>query len=173
MRKSFDSQMRDPNLRSTRSEIAMTQLRADELLARLDKVKVPPWKLLAAALKKVEMARNPDEREARLEFLFALIRTGADAFASHERTWRELRELFQERAKLVQVEHRIVQDAATTLTAEDAMALISGLLAAVKEVVLDRLGNVQVYRDVCRAALFYLPAEVKQAAGEVIDNPPD
>jgi hypothetical protein len=171
LRNGFDQAMHSPALRSTRAEIAMTEVRATELLERLDGAKVPPWGRLALAVKKIELTRSQDDYDAALIELFDLIRAGAGAFATHEKTWRELRELFQERAQLVKVEHRIVQDAKTTLSGEDVMALVSGLLQAVEDVVLTAMGNRDVYRKICRAALYYLPAEARQAA-EVWLEPP-
>jgi hypothetical protein len=164
LRQAYDTQMADPNLRGTRSEIALTQLRVDELLGRLDKSPLPSWQQLMAAVSAIGRTRTQDDYDNALQVLFDLIRTGAGAVGNYEKTWRELRELFQERGQLVKIEHRITQDASTTLAADQVLVLVSGLLQAVEDVVLTALGNKEVYRRIVGRALLYLPPEAREAA---------
>jgi hypothetical protein len=180
MCQSFEAAQKSPALRSTRAEIALTEVRVDELLGRLDASPLPSWKQLLAAVHKIGLTRTQDAYDAALVELFELIRTGAGAVGNYERTWRELRELFQERGQLVKIEHRIVQDAHTTMSGEDVMTLLGAVLQAIEDVVLDTMGDKAVYRKICVAALRYLPPEVRAAQetrtarppGPVIDNDP-
>jgi hypothetical protein len=172
MRQSFEAAQKSPSLRSTRAEIALTEARVDELLGRLDASPLPSWKQLLAAVKKIGLTRSQDDYDAALVELFDLIRAGAGAVGNHEKTWRELRELFQERGQLVKIEHRIVQDAKTTLSGEDVMILLDGVLRAIEDVELVTMGNRDAYRKICGAALKYMPPEAREARppGAVIDN---
>jgi hypothetical protein len=64
-------------------------------------------------------------------------------------------------------------DLRCVLPAAQAMNLVSGLLAAVEDIILDAEGNRELYRRVCQRAIFYLPPESRgYASGTVIDNAP-
>jgi hypothetical protein len=62
-------------------------------------------------------------------------------------------------------------DLCVALPAAEVLTLVSAILAAVEEICQDKYGNKDVYRQVCRAALRYMPPECRQV-GTVIDNPP-
>jgi hypothetical protein len=57
------------------------------------------------------------------------------------------------------------------LPAAQVMNLVSGLLAAMEDIILDAEGKRDLYRRVCARALYYLPPEARPyASGTIIDN---
>jgi hypothetical protein len=112
-----------------------------ELTKELERLDRPPWGQAAAALAELGAAFAAMDRSRMATAyanLHAVIHRGADPAAAYEAVWSELRELFQEKAKLSQAESKRSAVLGGYVAVQDVMAVLMGMLEAVKENVPDR-----------------------------------
>jgi hypothetical protein len=129
--------LRDPELVSMRRGLALLDGRTVELLKRMGETEAPPWGQAVEALNDFKTAQTDERRRLALENLETVIRTGANASASYDSTWHELREVIQERTKVATAESRRLHEADQVLTKEQAAALGYLVMQAVRAAVLD------------------------------------
>jgi hypothetical protein len=155
-------------------DIGLLQARIAGLLRDMGDAEPPPWGAAVESLNTLVMAAQKGEgvEEALAEHA-RIVRTGADAAQNAERLWERVQKTVELKAKVAHAEWKRQCDLRVVLPAAEVMNLVSGLLAAVEDCVLDSLGNRDLYRRICQRAIYYLPAEARQyAAGTVIDNAP-
>jgi hypothetical protein len=127
----------DPELLSLRSEAAALVALEVKAYEEMDRAEAPPWDQAVEALNDLKCAKGDAARQAALANLESIVRTGADAAASYEATEAKLRQLFQERAKLVAAESRRLHEMDQFLTKERAAELGIMVMLALRDAVLD------------------------------------
>jgi hypothetical protein len=164
----------DPKLLELDAEVALLQARIAGLLRELGQVEAPPWGAAVESLNTLVMAFHDDEGVTEaLAHHAAVVRQGADAAANHERLWDKIQKTIDLKGRTSRLEWKRQMDLCHALPAAQVMALVGGILAAVEEICTHKYGDKDTYRQICRAALFYLPPECRQAGnGVVLDNPP-
>jgi len=136
LRPAFESTLRDPDYLALGAEIAVVDARVAQLLSTLGTNGSAPWSDAAAAMRVLEQSISADDESAvhrALDQLRAVIHSGDTT----RETWRELYVALNARRRLTDAERRRVEAAATSLTREQALALVGALCAAVKEEVRD------------------------------------
>ena len=106
------------------------------------------------SLRKAETDEQMDEAVSLLE---RLTDQGNAAAISQEKTWRQLRELTQERAKAASAENRMLHDRSMYVTVEQVAILIRAMLAAQKELIQDR----ELLRALNRRAIELVPPDLR------------
>jgi hypothetical protein len=109
-----------------------------ELLQRLEANPPVPWKLLAETFEQLNTAQDQEAVNRLYDELGKLIATGRDASLTQARTWRELREIFQERGRLVALESKRLHALRTTFTAAQGVSFIVTVLETAKAILKDR-----------------------------------
>jgi hypothetical protein len=103
----------------------------------------------------------------------AFLIESADAAANHEMLWDKIQKTIDLKGRTARLEWKRQMDLCVALPAVQVMTLVNGILAAVEEICTHKYGDKETYRQICRAALFYLPPECRRAGnGVVIDNQP-
>jgi hypothetical protein len=126
----------DPELLSLKDEAVLLTARQLELAADLVKTQGPPWQAAVEALNDLVTARRADKAE-KLARLSQIIRSGAEAATAYSSTWASLREVIQERTRVVTAESKRFAELGATVRAEDMMGVLVGLLEAVHQNVTD------------------------------------
>jgi hypothetical protein len=145
----------DPELASLGGELALLETRIGELLRRLGEAPAPPWSRVLAALAAVRAADDP---RAALDGLERVVRAGADAAATHAAVWKGLTGLIDLKARVSAAENKRLHDAAGFVKVGDAMAFVTLLLSAAREVVTDPA----TLRALQQRVVTMLPAEDPQ-----------
>jgi hypothetical protein len=148
LRSRFVKAMNDPELLSLEQDIALLTVRASELLEALGQSEAPPWGQAVETLNDLAAALQMGDQDKIKETMAEhskVVRQGTAAARAYESTWRELREVIQDKAKASRAEWSRLGDLQATLTAGQAMLFVTSLLEAVKREVSDRetLGRVQ------------------------------
>jgi hypothetical protein len=164
----------DPKLLELDSEVALLTARIAGLLRELGEVEAPPWGQAVESLNSLVLAvRDGEGIDEALAAHAAVVRQGADAAANHEQLWDKIQKTIDLKGRTARLEWKRQMDLCVALPAVQVMTLVNGILAAVEDICTHKYGNKDVYRQICRAALFYLPPECRQAGnGVVIDNEP-
>jgi hypothetical protein len=165
----------DPKLLELDAEVALLQARIAGLLRELGQVEAPPWGAAVESLNTLVMAfhQGADGVADALAQHAAVVRQGADAAANHERLWDKIQRTIDLKGRTSRLEWKRQLDLCHALPAVQVMALVNGILAAVEDICKHKYGDRDTYRQICRAALFYLPPECRRAGdGVVLDNPP-
>jgi hypothetical protein len=124
---------RDPELRGLRDEITVLTVRETELLDQLEKYPPPPWGDVQRALADYLFA-PAENKAASLERLRDAVQRGPDAAQTYSRTWLELREVFQEKAKLVAVEWKRLADMKALVQVDEVIGLFMSAMDLLREV---------------------------------------
>jgi hypothetical protein len=137
LKKDYESALADTELLSLRDDVALLEARQAELLRKMDSVAQVPWARVVSAVD--NLARCKDgERAGCLAELSELVRAGGSAAATVAGCWQELREVLQEKARVVQAESRRLDEMHQTMTRSQAVLLMAEVAAAVRENVTDR-----------------------------------
>lgn len=149
LKRKFDRALSDPELLSLEGDIGLLTVRISELIEQLEQAEAPPWGQAVESLNDLSVAlRSKDE--AKVQEAFAahsrIVREGADAGRVYDGTWRELREIVQDKTRTVRAEWSRITDLQGVLTAGQAWVFISAVLEAVKSNVADR-GVLQRIQD--------------------------
>lgn len=130
----YQESLTDENLLELREEIALTDARLSDLLARVDTGEAGrKWQRLRELKAKAATAPNKTKRQAYYAEIFALIDDESDYAA-----WDEVNRLIAQRRRLAESERKRIMDAQQYLTAQQAMTLIAAMLSIIKEHVSDR-----------------------------------
>jgi hypothetical protein len=165
----------DPKLLELDAEVALLQARIAGLLRELGQVEAPPWGAAVESLNSLVLAvRDGEGIDDALAAHAAVVRQGADAAANHEMLWDKIQRTIDLKGRTSRLEWKRQMDLCQALPAAQVMTLVNGILAAVEDICTAKYGNKDVYRQICRAALFYLPPECRRPgdSGEVIDHRP-
>jgi hypothetical protein len=133
----YQASMEDPELLSMRAEIAMLDARSNQLLEELASGEGPTFEDVRRAMLHLDACSEEDTAEA-LAHLREAIREGAAGARRVRSVWREMREIYMERATLAQTESNILHATNAVVSAEDALVFVRMVLAAIREVVTDR-----------------------------------
>ena len=135
---SYNAARSDPELLTLRDDIALIDTRAGELLSQLDAGESGErWARLGRTYGQFRRAMNAGDApgtSVALSELSAIIESGTADTAA----WGELRELIDQRRRLVEGEGKRLVQMQQYITAERATALISAVAEAVKRHVSDR-----------------------------------
>jgi hypothetical protein len=164
----------DPKLLELDAEVALLQARIAGLLRELGQVEAPPWGQAVESLNTLVMAFHDDDGVAEaLAHHAAVVRQGADAAANHERLWDRIQRTIDLKGRTSRLEWKRQLDLCVALPAVQVMTVVNGILAAVEDICTHKYGDRDTYRQICRAALLYLPPECRRAGdGVVLDNEP-
>lgn len=133
----YEEAASDPNLLALREDIALLDSRLEDVLKRADTGEAGRlWsrlRELKGCVAEAQSRGDVAEREARLAEMLAVIDEGAADWA----IWAEVLKLLEARRKLVESERGRLVQMHQILTAEEAMALMAGVVAVVKEEIHD------------------------------------
>lgn len=124
----------DPELRGMKTQIAITDARVHELCANL-KTGGGAWGLALAAMGRLERAGD-DLNAARTALID--LKAAIEGGRNRERAWAEIRELFQERDRLLTGEVNRHKATADTINADRVAAFMVGMIDALREESQDR-----------------------------------
>jgi hypothetical protein len=134
---SFTKALADPDLLSMRKEVALLQVRIQELVGRLHTGEAGSlWSELQQAYRDYRKALNDHDDAAAgraLESLGNRFAQGAD----HEAAWNEIQKAIDDKARVASREWKRLVDLQQVITAEQAMALIGAIMTSVKDNVHD------------------------------------
>jgi hypothetical protein len=159
LRDGFRAALTDPNLLAMNEEVALLQTRVSQLLDQLSATAPPPWGQAVEALNDLKLARDGD-RDAKLAELERVVRQGADAAASHGKTWAELRKTIDLKGKLAQAEQHLQIERNALVPVEWAVAFADALMRAAKLIIRDD----DVLRRLQRRTLEMLPQSPEAAS---------
>jgi hypothetical protein len=137
LKKDYESALADTELLSLRDDVALLEARQAELLREMDSVAQVPWARVVGAVDNLARCKD-SERSSCLTTLTELVLAGGSAAATVAGCWAELREVLQEKAKVVQAESRRLDEMHQTMTRSQAVLLMAEVAAAVRENVTDR-----------------------------------
>ncbi len=135
LKRSYEESRRDPELLSLHDDLALVESREKELLGRLS-VEQPPWQNVLSSLDAL-MTADPDDIPELLEQHNKLIRDGAAAAKVHDRTWRQLQEVIEQKSQLAQAEWKRQKELQQLLPVADALTFVRTVLMAAKDTVKD------------------------------------
>lgn len=136
LRERYDAALDDPALLEQRREIALTDARIGDLLARVDTGESGAiWGALAAA--KAELLASAGDTAKSQTAMGTILSLISKGHADHQ-AWRELGAALEQRRRLVESERRRLVEMSALMSAEQAMLLMNALLMAVKANVSDR-----------------------------------
>jgi len=124
----------DPALQTMKEQIAIGDARIHELCTDL-KSGGGAWGLAVAAMGRLERAGD-DLNAARTALVD--LKAAIDGGRTRERTWAEIRELFQERDRLLTGEVNRHKATADTINADRVAAMMVGMIDALREESQDR-----------------------------------
>lgn len=134
----YQQSLDDPELLNMRSEIALVDARLSDLLKRADTGEAGTlWEKARKANLEIQKAVHDENYGRMLVMALELDRLIGDGLADHE-MWYEIQSLIDQRRKVVEAEQKRLVAMQQMVTAEQAMALVAGLLSAVKQHVSDR-----------------------------------
>ena len=161
----FEASVADPNQLALDREIALLDALISDVVARLDTGESgnlwasvrTHWRELRAAID----SRDAKQMAAVLNVIEGLIERGQ----GEQATRSELGELLDRRARLAATEARRIQMAQQSLSASEAMMLVTTLAAAVRETVRDPLVLANIEAKFARIVNAGQPAAAEDALG--------
>jgi hypothetical protein len=130
----------DAQLVSLRSELALIEVRFNDLFKAMSKVHGPRWKTVIGALDEFRVTlRAGDKKAKKLAFakLCKLIRSGSDGQATYDGLWVEVLELIQDKRKVAKVEWKRLAALKNLLPLPDVLTVLVAFLNRIKERVHD------------------------------------
>lgn len=159
----YSESLSDPDLISTRSDIALMDARLEDLLAKVDTGESgETWQALQEAVHEFDKAerlanacsegRNQDkwlaEREEAMRTIIVLVQAGMSDYAA----WSDIKHTLEQRRKLAETEQKRLVAMQQMISSDQAMTLVAALLASVKSHVTDRAALQAISSDVVRLA---------------------
>jgi predicted nucleic acid-binding Zn-ribbon protein len=149
----YEEAVGDSELLALRDEIALIDVRINELLERIDTGESAAlWAQLGAKFEKMQQAyaSQDDSGFARaVKGLGAIIEQGGRA----DQVWDDIGNVIEQRRKLVESERKRLVDMQQMLTAEQAMTLLAAVVDVVRRNVTDRDALAAISADVKRIVL--------------------
>ena len=143
----YKSAMVDPDLLSARDEIALVQLRIQDLMGKLkDGGTAEMWQELRDEFVNVEAAiraGDPGALDKSLKALGTVIEAGSTA----EEVWSEMYEAIEAKTKVSEREWRRLRDLRQFMTVQQSMDLVSYLVECVTRHVTDRDKLAMITKD--------------------------
>lgn len=140
----------DPELLNLREEIALLDSRISDVLESVGNSEAGElWRRLKEALREYDHARGKDAEEKRAE-AFGNIRWLINEGYQEWMSWRDVRNLVQERKSLVDSERARLKDMQQMISAESAMTLVAALTAAIRKNVTDSDTLAAISADIIR-----------------------
>ena len=159
LREDYERVRTDHDLTHLNEELALLTLRISTLLGRLED-SAPPWELVlrkwGEAAQRAGGSLGPEFDELR-----AVICDGVASAVAERQVWDELRSLVQEKTRTAAAEWSRLRDLQGLVKLDQVMALVRGVLEAVRSNVTDPILLKAVTADVLR----FIPAP----SGAVID----
>lgn len=138
MQEQFWAAAQDPDLLSTREDVALITARINELLGALDSGESGKrWRELERARQKLSAARERGDTP-RIALYQEELEAAVAAGHADVETWREIAQLTDQRARLTETERRRLEKAGQYIPVETAMALVGQLVDIVQRHVPDR-----------------------------------
>lgn len=139
----------DPEIIALVDDIALVETRIKQLVDNIDKDEPPPvWEDAKDAFNQFMMFKRLNDVEKASETL-ALLQDIFDREGKERESWDEIFDRLEQRSKLAQAELKRRMEMKNLLNAEQAMDLVSRLLAAVRsgaeEVIVDELVRKELY----------------------------
>lgn len=138
MRENYSAAINDPALLELRNSIGLADARLVDLLSRVDTGESGTlWrKAKAAYYDLLEAFKGEDAKEINkaLNSLSVCLQRGVDDYAA----WDEVNKAIDQRRRLVESERKRLVEMKQTITAEQAMLLVTALLTTIHEHVKDR-----------------------------------
>ena len=131
----------DPEWISLQNSIQVLIAREAQIYERMEKFPPVPWGNLNMLGKKLDKAKSVAERIRLVTELREMIEQGANMAAVQRSCWAELREVFQEKAKLIVAESKRLGELQAQMPGEQVILLIRAILETVKVVVEAQLGK--------------------------------
>jgi hypothetical protein len=141
--------LNDPGLLDLRRDIALLEARLSEVLGQLDRDGAGDWsEVRSSYLALVAAIRRQDKAGITtiLSQLNTLISKGADDAA----LWEQVGVLLEQRRRAIESESRRMVQMQQTISVNQAMVLVTALLASIKEHVTDRQALAKIQNDFIR-----------------------
>lgn len=146
----FEAALKDPQLLSTRSDIAVLVARQEDLLRRVDSGEAGAlWREARAQWKTLSAARSAGDRPAEVlaeKALDEVLGKGAADYVA----WDELIKTTEEIRRLRESERKLIEAHAATMTAEQLATLVAALTSSLRSHVKDPKVLDAIGRDVER-----------------------
>lgn len=133
LNKRYSQAMNDPDLLSTRSDIAIIESRIQEVFDTMDNGESGA---LWLNLKTLVSAFYDAQEKDKPEVLYRLLKAVQDGSKEYQ-SWIEIRSMLQERRVLAESERKRLIDMQQMITIEKAMLLVSALAGIIKQHVTD------------------------------------
>lgn len=156
MLETYQQSLQDANLLSLKEEIALIDSRMGEVLEKAGQgMDGRLWLNFEAAMLDLRtgLAGDIDALKQGVITLDRLIKQGSSAYQQ----WSELRELIDQRRKLVESQRKYILEQQYSLTMEETLSLVAGIQHAIKAHVQDKQTLIAISEAV--AELLYRPAE--------------
>lgn len=153
----------DIDLLALRDEIALTDARLADVLARVDRGdSAVLWKQAVAELEAVTEARDLGlPQDTPLRTLRRTLETGIADWAA----WDEVAKLLEQRRRLVESERKRLVEMQQTITAERAMLLIGAIAGIIRSHVDDRVVLSAITADIGKLVDAGAPGAAQSGAG--------
>jgi hypothetical protein len=166
LNKAYQAAINDPDVLALTDYIGVLQARYGEILGQLDKAPLPPYKRILEQVESLDQAADGPDFLDRFEELKQLARDGAVSVSTQKRCWDQLRALSQEIAHLSLAEHKRRVENRLLVPAAQAVAFVTALGDAVRELVAD-----EVLRErICDKVLEFLPVKPGDQPRVVVDH---
>lgn len=144
----YNTAQRDANLLSMREEISLLDARLGDVLARVDTGEGGVlWQSARNFMRSYRKAVRANDPDTAKEAMIGLEETLTKGLADYA-TWNDVRNLIQERRKLVESERKRMIELQQTITSEQAMAFVAAVVSSVKRNVTDPNVLELVSRDI-------------------------
>jgi hypothetical protein len=157
LRAKFNDAYADHEYASLRNDLSMLEVKVCELLGRLDKDSPVPWSAVKEAVSGIRKAETDEQMEESVSLLERLTDQGNAAAISQEKTWRQLRELAQERVRAAVAENKRMHDLNVFVTVEQMSLLFRSYLSVLREEIQDKV----LLRRVHQKVINLLPPDLR------------
>lgn len=148
----YQEALSDPDLTALREEIALTDARLADLLARVDTGEAgSAWDAAKKAMAEYDRAEASGADDAPYRASLAL-RTLRDVLASEQdyEAWNEVHRMVEQRRRLVEAESKRVEKLQQSITADRMMLLMAAVVGVIREHIRDRDTLAALSRDIGR-----------------------
>jgi hypothetical protein len=134
----------DPERHDLRDEIALAEAKIDDLLQGMAYGESDRLWIELLTLERKSRVAPPDKAAAYREEILRLIRDGGDESLA----WRDVGDWMRAKQRAVEADVRVAQVKQHMMSAEEVMALVAGILDAIKRHVLDQATRSALARDI-------------------------